>query len=95
MFAAFNELMHEQRGRNFSMVNACEIVLGEVSDHVLEDVLKIRESAFSQKKINQMKSTSKVFSALVGGGKGKTPKKQVATVDEAALKKKEEDRMIL
>lgn len=52
VFAAFNELMHEQRGRNFSMVNACEIILGEVADHVLEDVLKIRESSVSQKKMN-------------------------------------------
>lgn len=57
------------------MVNACEIVLGEVSDHVLEDVLKIRESAVSSKKVNQIKSASKVFSALVGGGKDKKQKK--------------------
>ena len=57
------------------MVNACEIVLGEVSDHVLEDVLKIRESSVSSKKVNQIKSASKVFSALVGGGKDKKQKK--------------------
>ena len=58
------------------MVNACEIVLGEVADHVLEDVLKIRESAMSQKKVNQLKATSKVFTALIGSkDKDKKPKK--------------------
>ena len=56
------------------MVNTCEIVLGEVADHVLEDVLKIRESVSSKKTINQMKATSKVFTALVGGGKDKKQK---------------------
>jgi hypothetical protein len=58
--------MHEQKGRNFSMVNACDIVLGEVSDHVLEDILKIREGPLSAKKSNSLKKVSKVFGALLG-----------------------------
>lgn len=98
VFAAFNELMHEQRGRNFSMTNACEIILGEVADHILEEVLKIREAPLSQKKINNLKQTSKVFNNLVGKFGDINLKKKKKEKDdnfEELKKKKAEDRKIL
>jgi hypothetical protein len=80
--------MHEQKGRNFSIINACEIVLGEVSDHVLEEVLKIREGALSQKKVSTMKKASKIFGAMigkVGGGLSKEKLKNKQKEEEERL----------
>lgn len=45
---AFKELMHGQTtGKAYSIIDACDVVLGDLSQHVIDEVLKLKRPALN------------------------------------------------
>lgn len=48
---AFKELMHGQSGKQYSIIDACDVVLGDLSEHVIDEVLKLKRPPLNINKL--------------------------------------------
>lgn len=49
---AFKELMHGQDGKQYSIIDACDVVLGDLSTHVIDEVLKVKRPSLNLNKLS-------------------------------------------
>jgi len=49
---AFKELMHGQEGTQYTIIDACDVVLGDLSTHVIDEVLKLKRPSLNLNKLS-------------------------------------------
>lgn len=48
---AFKELMVEQKSKEYTIFDACDIILGDYSKFVIESILQLKRPKFNMKKL--------------------------------------------